>query len=287
MDLALLQPGALDCGVLIIDLDLYDSAGVLNALGPSPVVSRTQVVQRDSVVIELPAGVLEAWMSKVTMLQKVSFFSRLTSPELEALALSLGKRTFGKGTIIFHKGSPGRSLYIIESGRVRIFLLSDSGQEISVNVYGPGDVFGELALLDGLPRSAGAVVMERTVVYTLHRDDFVRLLDHSPRVAKSIIQDLSSRLRYTTACLEQQAFLDVNGRVAAKLLELADRYGRVGEGIEIDLRLTQTELASWVSARRESVNKVLGAFRDQGLIEIDGQQITILNRAGLEDWIRY
>jgi CRP/FNR family transcriptional regulator/CRP/FNR family cyclic AMP-dependent transcriptional regulator len=221
------------------------------------------------------------------MLQKVSFFSRLTGQELEALAGSLIKRTFGKGTIIFHKGSPGRSLYIIESGRVRIFLLSSSGQEISVNVYGPGDVFGELALLDGLPRSAGAVVMERTVVHTLHREDFLRLLEGSPRLAESVIQDLSSRLRYTTACLEQQAFLDVNGRVAAKLLELADRYGLQGEGTEIGLRLTQTELASWVSARRESVNKVLGGFREQGLIEVDGQRITILDRDGLESWIRY
>ncbi len=226
-------------------------------------------------------------MSMVTMLQKVSFFSRLTGQELEALAGSLIKRTFGKGTIIFHKGSPGRSLYIIESGRVRIFLLSSSGQEISVNVYGPGGLFGELALLDGLPRSAGAVVMERTVVYTLHRDDFVRLLQDSPRVAESVIRDLSSRLRYTTACLEQQAFLDVNGRVAAKLLELADRYGLPGEGTEIGLRLTQAELASWVSARRESVNKVLGGFREQGLIEVDGQRITILDRDGLESWIRY
>jgi CRP/FNR family transcriptional regulator/CRP/FNR family cyclic AMP-dependent transcriptional regulator len=214
-------------------------------------------------------------------------FSRLTGQELEALALSLGKRTFGKGTIIFHKGSPGRSLYIIESGRVRIFLLSSSGQEISVNVYGPGDVFGELALLDGLPRSAGAVVMEKTVVHTLYREDFLQLLDASPRMAMSIIRDLVSRLRYTTALMEQQAFLDVNGRVAAKLLELADRYGREGEGIEIDLQLTQAELASWVSARRESVNKVLGVFRDQGLIEVDGQHITILDRAGLKAWIRY
>ena len=226
-------------------------------------------------------------MSKVTMLRKVSLFSRLTDQALETLALCLGKRTFGKGTIIFHKGSPGRSLYIIESGRVRIFLLSNSGQEISVNVYGPGDVFGELALLDGLPRSAGAVVMERAVVHTLHRDDFRQLLDASPGVAKSIIQDLVSRLRYTTALMEQQAFLDVNDRVAAKLLELLERYGQQGEGSEIDLRLTQTELASWVSARRESVNKVLGIFRDQGLIEVDGQRITILDRAGLERWIRY
>lgn len=226
-------------------------------------------------------------MSMVPMLRKVSFFSRLTDRELEALAHSLGKRTFGKGMIIFHKGSPGRSLYIIESGKVRIFLLSRSGQEISVNVYGPGEVFGEMAILDGLPRSAGAMVMEKTVVYTLYRDDFLRCIETSPRMARSIIEELSSRLRYTTDYVEHLAFLDVNGRVAAKLLELADRYGLKGEGIEIDMRLTQTELASWVAARRESVNKVLSNLRDQGLIEVDGQRITILDPAGLESWIKY
>jgi CRP/FNR family cyclic AMP-dependent transcriptional regulator len=226
-------------------------------------------------------------MSVVALLQRVSLFSRLTDQELETLARSLSKRTFGKGTIIFHKGSPGRSLYIIESGRVRIFLLSRSGQDISVNVYGPGDVFGELALLDGLPRSAGAMVMERTVVYTLYREDFLRCVETCPRMARSIIGELSARLRYTTDCIEHLAFLDVNGRLALKLLELADRYGLEGEGIEIDLRLTQTELASWVAARRESVNKVLSTLRDQGLIDVDGQRITILDRAGLESWIRY
>lgn len=224
-------------------------------------------------------------MSEATVLRKVQCFAGLSDGELQVLAGCLIKRTFGRGMILFHKGSPGRSLYIIESGRVRIFLLGEAGQEISVNLYGPGDVVGELALLDGLPRSAGAMVMEKTVVYALYRDDFWRCLNDCPGLARGIIQELSARLRYTTACIENLAFLDVHGRVAAKLLELADRYGVQSEGIEIGLRLTQTELASWVGARRESVNKVLGAFRDQGLIGIDGQQITILDRRGLENCI--
>lgn len=225
-------------------------------------------------------------MSEVSILRKVQCFAGLSDRELQALAGNLVKRTFGRGMILFHKGSPGRSLYIIESGKVRIFLLSETGQEISVNVYGPGEVVGELALLDGLPRSAGAMVMERTVAYTLYRDDFLRCLDAYPGLARGIIQELSARLRYTTECIENLAFLDLHGRVAAKLLELADRYSLRGETIEIELRLTQTELASWVAARRESVNKVLGIFRDQGLIGIDGHRITILDRPGLERWIQ-
>ena len=95
------------------------------------------------------------------------------------------------------------------------------------------------------------------------------------------------RLRYTTGYLERLAFLDVYGRVAGKLLELGNRYGQQGEGIEISLRLTQAELATWVAASRESVNKVLSSFRDQGLIAVDNQGITILNWRGLEDRVVY
>jgi CRP/FNR family transcriptional regulator/CRP/FNR family cyclic AMP-dependent transcriptional regulator len=226
-------------------------------------------------------------MSKITALLNVPFFASLSDQELKALAESLEKRTFGKGMIIFHKGSPGHTMYIIESGKVRIFILSESGQEISVNIYGPGDTFGELALLDGLSRSAGAVAVEQTVTLALHRDDFLRHLEAYPRMAQSIIEVLSTRLRYTTNYAESLAFLDVYGRVAAKLLELAERYGVQKEGIEIELRLTQAELASWVGTTRESVNKVLGTFRGQGLIEVKGKKITILDRQGLKKRILY
>jgi CRP/FNR family transcriptional regulator len=126
------------------------------------------------------------------------------------------------------------------------------------------------------------MVVEKTTVLTLHRDDFLWHLIEYPEMARSIIEVLSARLRYTTVHAESLAFLDVYGRVAGKLLELADRYGvERGEAIEIDLQLTQAELASWVAATREHVNKVLGTFRDQGLIKIDGQTFTLLDRESL------
>mgnify|MGYP001130193959 FL=1 len=217
-------------------------------------------------------------MSKADLLKNVSFFAGLSGRELNSLAECLARRTFAKGVIIFHKGSPGRTLYIIESGKVRIFVLGASGREISVNVYGSGEVFGELALLDDLPRSAGATAVERTTVLTLHRDDFLWHLERYPKMARSIIEVLSARVRYTTLYAESLAFLDVHARVAKKLLELAERYGvKEGEEIQIALHLTQAELASWVAATREHVNKVLGAFRDQGLISVEGQTITVLD----------
>jgi CRP-like cAMP-binding protein len=224
------------------------------------------------------------------VLRNVSLFDRLADEELEHLADCLGKRVFGKGVIIFHADSPGETMYIIESGRVRIFALSESGQEICVNVYGPGDVFGEMAVLDGLPRSAGAVAVEDTVVLTLHRYDVMQTIDRCPAMAWSIIQVLSARLRYTTDYAEDLAFLDVTGRVAARLLELADRYGvqrGLYDAVQIGLEMTQGELASWVGSSRESVNKVLRRMQDKGLIEMDGQRITILDRRGLKRLVRY
>jgi CRP/FNR family cyclic AMP-dependent transcriptional regulator len=227
-------------------------------------------------------------MSRVDMLRNTSLFSSLSDDQLEALADRLRPRAFAKGMIIFHKDSPGQSLYVIESGKVRIFILSESGQEISVRIYGCGDIFGELSMLDGLPRSAGAVAMDETRVLTLHRDDFLSLLEEHPQMAPSIIAILSGRVRYTTEYAESLAFLDVYGRVANRLLELADRYGVASaDGIEIHLRLTQSDLASLVGATRESVNKVLGTFRDQGLIGLDGQRIVILDQQALKKGIMY
>jgi CRP-like cAMP-binding protein len=229
----------------------------------------------------------EVKMSKATMLRRVPLFAGLSDQELEKLAGSLGRRTFAKGMIIFHKGNLGQTMHIVESGKVRIFTLSESGQEITLNIYGSGQVFGEFSLLDGLPRSAGAVAMEKTVTLTLRREDFLRHLEACPRMAVSITQVLTARLRFTTEHAESLAFLDVYGRVAMRLLDLAGRYGTGEEGIELDLRLTQAELATWVAATRESVNKVLGSFRDQGLIDIEGQKITILDVGGLERRIMY
>jgi CRP/FNR family transcriptional regulator len=229
-------------------------------------------------------------MPRIEALRKIPLFAGLADAELEALGGCLVKRTFGKGVFIFHKDSPGHTLYLIESGHVRIFIISEAGQEISLNVYGPGEVIGELGFLDGRPRSASAVAMEPTITQALRREDFIGRLEACPRLAVHLLEILASRLRYTTAYAEGLAFLDVNGRVAARLLELADRFGARspdGCGQELDLHLTQAELASWVASSRETVNKALTGFREQGLIELAGQKITVLDRQGLWQKVAY
>jgi CRP/FNR family transcriptional regulator, cyclic AMP receptor protein len=218
-------------------------------------------------------------MPAIELLRKAPLFANLPDEELQALAALLGKRTFGKGMILFHKDSPGQTLYLVESGAVRIFVLSETGQEMTLNVHGPGECFGEISLLDGKPRSAGAVALEQTVTYALHRDDFLCCLRDYPALTQRIVELLTERLRHLTAFAECLAFLDVPGRLAAALLDLAERRGakRTANTVEIDLHLTQTELATWIGATREMVNRALVVFRDQGWITIEGQTIKILD----------
>lgn len=235
-------------------------------------------------------------MNRVDLLCRNPLFAGMPEEVLEAVAVSLGQRTFAKGMVLFHKGSTGQRLYLVESGQVRIFVLSDGGHEITLNIHGPGESFGELALLDGGPRSAGAVAMERTRAYTLERQIFLALVEAHPSLARNALELISQRLRHLTSLFESLAFQDITGRVASCLLDLALHHGQppisVGDqpgeqGIVLPMHLTQGELASCVVATRESVNKVLGALRDEGLIRHEGQVLTILDPAGLRRKVSY
>ncbi len=219
------------------------------------------------------------------MLKKVSLFSQLGDDTLAGLGGHLHRRTFRKGTIIFHKDQAGDALYIVESGRVRIFLPTPAGEELTVDVAGPGDVFGELALLDGRPRSASAEAQEDTVTFTISREEFQGVLMQTPQLAAALVELLSSRLRHVTEYAESLAFLDVHARLARALLEMADRYGVRRDGIEIDFDMTQTDLATMVGATRERVNRALAAFKAQGLIELRGRKIALLDTTRLRQRI--
>jgi len=209
------------------------------------------------------------------LLRRVSLFAALDASALTGLAGHLRRRTFRHGTMLFHKDQAGDSLYVIETGRVRLFVPAEGGEEMTVDIAGPGEVFGELALLDGQPRSASAEAVEDTVAHTLDRETFQQALASVPGLAPALLELLSARLRHVTAYAESLAFLDVHGRVARALLELAARYGVEADGIEIDLELTQADLASMVGATRERVNRALAVFRSQGLLELRGRKIVL------------
>ena len=220
-----------------------------------------------------------------TILKNVSLFSPLADDTLAGLATQVRRHAFRKDTVIFHKDQAGDALYIVESGRVRIFLPTSAGEELTVDIAGAGDVFGELALLDGRPRSASAQAQEDTVTLTLGRDEFLKYLGRTPQLGAALVELLSKRLRHVTDYAESLAFLDVYARLVRTLLEMGDRYGLHGDGIEIDFALTQTALATMVGATRERVNRALAALRTQGLIELRGKKIVLLDPAKLRERI--
>ncbi len=236
--------------------------------------SRPLVVQEDAPFP--PNGFPTMSSDSREVLKRVPLFTHLKDPELAGLSKHLRRRAFHRGTMIFHKDQGGDALYIVESGRVRIFLPSEGGEELTVHVAGAGDVFGELALLDGRPRSASAEALEDAVTYTISREEFQRYLATAPQLAAALIELLSTRLRDLTEYAESLAFLDLEGRLAKALLQMSERYGVRGDGIEIDIDLTQAELATMVGATRERVNRALAAFRAQHLVELRGKKIVLL-----------
>src|SRR6266571_347825 len=216
-------------------------------------------------------------------LKQVPLFADLADEDIRELMSVAKRRTFRSGEVIFHREDPGQVLYVIKEGKVKISLISPDGQEISLVVFGKGEYFGELVLIDRLPRSADAIALEKVECYTLQRSDFQKAIMKNPQIAIQVMEVLSKRLRIADQMIEDLIFLDVYGRVAKKLLELADAHGaKVEDGIRIDVRLTQQELASMVGSSRESVNKVMGYFTDKNFISADKHKITLHRIADLK-----
>jgi CRP/FNR family transcriptional regulator, cyclic AMP receptor protein len=212
-----------------------------------------------------------------SVLRSVNIFVDVPASDLEALAAGLRRRRYARGQVIFTQGDPGTSLCIIEEGRVRIVVGSDEGKELVLRVLGPGDVFGELALLDGEPRSADAVAQEVCQLVLLQRSDFLAFVEARPKVATNLLAALSRKLRFTTQQAQEVAFLDVPARLARTVLGQAT----VENGGAPVCRLTQSELAGLVGATRESVNKWLGYYERQGLIRRQRGAVTVLNPEAL------
>lgn len=220
-------------------------------------------------------------------LQKVPFFANLSNDEASSLASRLIPRRFGSGQIIFHLGDPGGLLYIITQGKVKISHSTPDGQEALLAILGKGDFFGELALLDDSPRSATAEAIETTETLTLHRDEFLRFMNRNPGFASHVLQTLARRIRNLNDQISDVFFLDLNGRLARTLLNLARQHGKpIEDGTLIDISLTQTDLADMTGATRVSINKTLGRFRRAKWVRVQGRRFIILDQEALENIIK-
>ena len=216
------------------------------------------------------------------IIAQVPLFAGLSERELKSFLSRTRNQHYRAGEVIFHKDDPGDTFHLILDGLVKIYLASEEGQEALLIMLKPGEFFGELSLLDGAPRSASAMAINASVTCAIDRENFLGFIREQPNAAIPFFSVLASRLRRADGIIADAAFLDLPARVAKTLLELADSFGRkLPEGIEIDLRLRQQDVASMVSATRESVNRTLAVFEEQGIIRIDRQRITIVDSEAL------
>jgi len=216
-------------------------------------------------------------------LANVPLFGGLDESGLDSVARSLRSRRFRRGETIFHLGDLGDALFIVASGVVKIMLPSETGDEAILATLRPGDFFGELALLDGAPRSATAVALEPTETLVLPRDRFRELIAAEPAIRDALFAALARELRRLTVHVEELHFLDIAGRLAAVLARLAREQGVRPDGGQVRLTapLTQSDLAAMVGCTRQSVNKLLGLFVDDGLIRLERDAIVVTDYEAL------
>jgi CRP-like cAMP-binding protein len=213
----------------------------------------------------------------VQALGRCRLFGGLSQGSLEAIARNLRTRRFRRGEVLFHEGDPGDALFIVVAGAIKVVVPSEEGDEAILATLHRGDFFGELALLDGAPRSASAVALEATETLALPRDQFSALVGSEPAIRDALLASLAGELRRLTAHVAELHFLDLTGRLAARLARLAQEHGmREPDGsVRLDAPLTQSDLAAMIGATRQSVNKLLGEFVEKGLLRFDHDTIVV------------
>jgi len=222
-------------------------------------------------------------MSPADLIKQIPLFNSLQDADVADLAAAARLKSLKPGQTLFHKGDEGTALYIVKHGTIKIVLPSRIGDEIIVTIITDGDFFGEMALLDGEPRSADAIAIDASQVLILRRQDFLRFLQSNVNAIKAILSLLSKRLRSTDELLEDTCFLSISVRLAKKLVDLAQTHGKKdNDGIQIELSLTQKELGDMIGATRESINKELRGLREKGLIRTQGNRIQIMDMEKLK-----
>lgn len=198
------------------------------------------------------------------------FFSGLDAETVHRIAELSNLRRLAPGEVLFLKGDPGDALYAVRRGQVRISTVATSGRQLTLNILGPGDVFGEIALLDGGERTADAAAEEASELLVIRRPDFLQLLRQQPELSIRLIAFLCDRIRWMSERMEETVLQPLPIRLAQRILALADDYGA-------QLRISQEELAVFVGATRETVNRQLQAWRRDELVRIGRGRLDVLN----------
>lgn len=203
-------------------------------------------------------------------------FQAMSEPELDEVLRMATEKSYRKGTQIFQKGDEGSSMMAVLKGRVQISSVSAEGREVTLNRINPGEIFGEIALLDGKPRSAGATAMEDTDLLIVERRVLLPFLSRNEDLFLRMLAVMCQRLRQTSLALEELALFDLPARLARVLLKLADDHGQpVAKGVRIGIRISHEHLGTIVASRRESVAKQISKWRKDGIIGKDNYYLVL------------
>ncbi|MEP7243602.1 MAG: Crp/Fnr family transcriptional regulator [Gammaproteobacteria bacterium] len=216
-----------------------------------------------------------------TLIERNSLFRGLSQATIERVTALANRRVYDEGATVFLRGDPGDALFGVMTGRVRISASLPGGKEVFLNIMEPGDAFGEIALLDGSPRTATATTLAKSELMVLRREDFLALLRTEPQLATHLIQLLCKRVRWTAEQMEDSALLGAPARLAKRLLSLATLHGREAPG-GTRLSISQEELAQFLSLSRQIVNQHLQTWKAAGWIDLGRGSVTITNAKALQ-----
>lgn len=209
-------------------------------------------------------------------LRNVHLFSTLKDADIEAISRILFVNTYLRGRFIFQEGESGDTLYIVLKGKVKVCLYDEEGREYVLDVIGKDSFFGELALIDELPRSANAIAMESTELLIMRRHDFLKLLVDNPSIMINTLKMLAWRIRLTDERIKWLAFLNVEGRILKYLLEVGARSGiRMKDYIIIEKGPSQVEIANTCGCSRETVSRMISSLVKKGMISVRRKQYTL------------
>jgi CRP-like cAMP-binding protein len=220
-------------------------------------------------------------------LKSVPIFSELDSSRLKQISL-LGQRKFyKKDTTILHEDETGSALFVIISGKVKVSRESDDGKEVILTILNESDFFGEMAILDGMSRSATVTAIEESELFLIQRADFLNLLHEHPEISVSLLHELTRRLRASDMKIKSLSLKDAEGKVASVILQLADDIGKIKQGkVEIERLPLQNDLANMAGTSRETISRTIHSFAKRGLIELEGARLRINNYEKFKDLYR-
>lgn len=211
-------------------------------------------------------------------LKYVPIFSELNDSTIEQISKIGVKKIFKKDSVVLFEHETGSALFVIAEGKVKISRVSEDGREVILTILNESDFFGEMAILDGLSRSANVTAMEKSEIYIIQRNDFIALLQSHPEISIALLKELTRRLRAADLKIKSLSLKDAEGKVATVILQLADDIGMIKSGtVEIEKLPLQHDLANMAGTSRETISRTLHSLVKKGLIELKGSKLRIIN----------